>query len=346
MSDTEKIKRAKLIVSSTMPTKQKPSLRLFHLLGLLGFLSLAMVTGLLWIELRDRFPVVQPGKYIGTYSGLAESSDAVSPFYIERRHGSDRFLFVVMKDGWEPSLVSIYGGDEQKTWVPSVVIEGPDATLQFSGSMSSPGIFVGRVHNLSSGEQGLWELRVANLQKSVESESDVAERRAWVSRKYDLYQVEQQIDASELRIPNQEKRITELTKFITEGKNLKEQAAEKFRGVRAELKEAKGRLASKRSQAQGLEAKLKLSQRVTQMGELVSLARDSMERENRWIDTMINSSLKEDSIAKLGRESRRGESVLRIRNQILDEREKILRLERYLAGDTGALDSEGRGGGL
>jgi hypothetical protein len=69
------------------------------------------------------------------------------------------------------------------------------------------------------------------------------------------------------------------------------------------------------------------------MGRLVSLSRESLDRENRWIESNLRaSSATETSAAsvrasqELEQEIARGERVMQLKEQIRQQRERILAL--------------------
>jgi hypothetical protein len=161
------------------------------------------------------------------------------------------------------------------------------------------------------------------------------EIQLWLRLKAELADVDEQIQAAEAKVPEQRKEIEKLTEFITEGNNLRARADEKYRNVRAELDRRKEVLKAKQAEAKDLEKKIVLSHSVTPMGKLVSLSRASLEREARWIDSLLRTGPVETN-EDLDLAVDRGKSVLSLKGQIEQERERIYNLRMAQPGVGGA----------
>jgi len=42
-----------------------------HIIAAVALGALAVVSGLLWMEMKRRFPIIEPGSYVGSVEGLA-----------------------------------------------------------------------------------------------------------------------------------------------------------------------------------------------------------------------------------------------------------------------------------
>src|SRR5690606_28359002 len=129
--------------------------------------------------------------------------------------------------------------------------------------------------------------------------------------------------------------VEELTRFITDAESLRKKAEDRYRNVKQEREQVVAEIDSLQKQTKALERQVELAHRVTQRGTLVSLARESLDRESRWIEAMFRSEVSQggDDFADA---LRHGNEVMSLRDGIAREREKIFQLrtlqERRLSG--------------
>jgi hypothetical protein len=283
-----------------------------------ALLLLAAVTFLLWLEMEKRFPAVEPASYYGTIEGVFAAPDkGPSRLYVERQTGNDDMVVVVIRPGWSPQVVSMAARDGRagaRHWMLPLTLQGPDGTLSLIGSSGARGEYLGGVVNLDTGQEGTW--RITRIQNETAAASkDGAEEKLWLSLKYELVEVEEQIAALEKQVPIQKAEIDKLTGFITEGERLKSSADEKFLKVKDQLREAQIELKQHQEEARKLENQLELAQRFTGMGRLVSLSRESLEREGRWIDSILRGDIV-SSQSEVERGVARAEAVQRVKRDI------------------------------
>jgi len=174
-------------------------------------------------------------------------------------------------------------------WLSPVTLSGPDGALRLIGAPSGPGEYVGGVVNIDTGLEGRWWIqRVESLDTPADGDTEI---RHWLALKNELSDITAEIRAIEKRIPDQKVEIEKLTTFIEERERLKSSADDKFEEVKDSLRGSQGELKRLQDEARKLEAELELAQRFTGMGRLVSLSRESLEREGRWIDSMLRSDI-------------------------------------------------------
>jgi len=175
-----------------------------------------------------------------------------------------------------------------------------------------------------------WVLQAIREENPSRDDSRLAEMRLWLLLDSELKDVSNQIVLAERRVPEQRLEIERLTQVLGEGQKFRSKANEKFTLAQQELKQAQAALLAKREEVAGLEAAYDLAQRVTPMGRLVSLSRESLEREWRWVDSAIKSQgpvQTEEFLAAI----EKGEKILVLKREIALEEIKI----RALGGDVG-----------
>src|SRR5262249_34294030 len=116
--------------------------------------------------------------------------------------------------------------------------------------------------------------------------------------------------------------VEKLSAVITEGQKLKNTADEKFAAVQKELEAAQTELKQKQERAKELEKKLDLALQVTNAGRLVALARESLDRDGRWIDSMTRVAA-DTSSPEVDVAVEKGERVLALKEAIDRERQRI-----------------------
>lgn len=297
-----------------------------NLVAIGALLLLGAVSFLLWLEMRKRFPAIAPASYFGTIEGVFASADtAPTRLYIERQGSGDDLVIVVVRAGWEPQVVSAVAGSGRRNggdWIMPVTVSGPDGTLSFIGTQSARGEYVGGVVNIDTGKEGRWRIATIGRDSSIEA-ADGSETKLWLALKHELAEVEAEIKDTERKIPEQKAEIDKLTTFISEGERLKASADEKFIQVKDQLKDAQSELKRYQEEARKLDAQLDLAQRFTGMGRLVSLSRESLERDGRWIDSMLRGEIVSTQ-GDVDRAVARAEAIVRTKRQI----ERLRRAEK------------------
>lgn len=320
-----RLARSRELLSGVVSSRTVP-----NVVAIAALLLLGAVSFLLWLEMRKRFPAIEPASYFGTIEGVFAGVDnSVTRLYVERQGGSDDIVVVIVRAGWEPQIVSAVARDGRagaSEWILPVTVSGPDGTLRLIGTRSAPGEYVGGVVNVDTGKEGSWRISTVGRDTMIEV-ADGVETKLWLSLKHELAEVDDQIRETERRIPSQKAEIDKLTQFISEGERLKSSADEKFVRVKEQLKEAQSELKRYQEEARKLESQLELAQRFTGMGRLVSLSRETLERDGRWIDSMLRGDAASNQ-AEVDRAVARAEAILRTKRQ-------IERLRRGAGSDAG-----------
>ena len=182
---------------------------------------------------------------------------------------------------------------------------------------------MGTVEFLDSQIKSSWWLRPVR-DGSEETRSRESETAQWLAVRAALDQVDEEIRIAEQRSPEMRVEIERLTEYVTEGRSLKSRADQKFALEKENLRRVSEKLLARQKEAQELESRIELSQRVTEMGKLVSLAREAREREGRWIDSMFAGSA---AAAGSEEDLQKAAGILEVKRALELEQDRIARLE-------------------
>lgn len=315
-----------------------------HFVAVILFGVLVYLSSYLWLEAHSRFPRIEPGTYIGTLtmngleagrpappagnSGRGEQPATVL-FYLERLARSNELFVAVLSAGWTPQMVSAVardGDNPDAEWVLPLLVSGPERRLKLTGGGSGARRYQGQALDLSSGEEGRWDMHEIGIDDVHAASDAIPDMRLWLLLRDELARVERSIEDAQTQIPQQKIEIERLTQLVSSGDELRNRANQKYETVRAALVEAQERLAEKQRLASELEDKLVLALRVTGMGRLVSLSRESLARESRWIDSMLRGETPEES-EEFRVELNRADRVRELQRAIQAERATIDELE-------------------
>ena len=305
-----------------------------HFIAVVCVICLLLVTSWLWVETRQRFPRLEPGSYAGEIESIfGRQSASTTPFFVESLPSGELYVSVA-RSGWQPekiTLVSVTDDSDDVRWAHPVVLVGPDAKLRFSGAEKETGFWIGKVKDLASGGGGVWRLYLAKEEARLEGAAERVDVQLWLRLKAELDGVEDAMAVLQARVPAQRQEIEKLTGFITEGDSLRARADQKYRATKAEVDALKEELKQRRAEARDLEKKLVVSQSVTPKGKLVSLARASLDREARWIDSLVRTGAQPVS-AELESAIQSSSKILELKDQINQERERIYYLRSKSGG--------------
>lgn len=270
---------------------------------------------------RASFPELPPGNYVGSLrgAGMVSLNGEDLGLYVERAAVGDDLLMVVLESGWDPQLVAARGSSSYNSSAPLPVVRGPGAELTFSGSEIAPGVYEGVLRNRTADSAGRWRLELSA--EVPLRELDQKEVREWLAARAALDLTESKIAVAQISVGQQRAEVDRLDQFISEGQSLKRNADKKYALALQELAQVRAALQQRREEARALREKSELSQRLSGQGRLVALARESLERENRWADTFLNSS-----VAELGGDFdsavSRAERVAELKREISRERSR------------------------
>lgn len=303
---------------------------IFSRYNLISLCLVALLAGVVavWFDLNRRFPLVAPGTYLGRIDGLF--GDLPVGLYAERAIDSDRLVIVVLKDGWYPQgfrLKPVRGLAFVDDRASPLLLAGATSRLRFVGKQIDQGSYRGDVFDISNKRRGGWTLESAqyNQHDWVQDPEflNLAELKA------DLQATVRQASLYEALIEGRMAKMVELKESIADRETLAAQAEETVAALKGKLVAQKQLLAEKEAEVVELHRQLEVAQRVTATGKLVTLARESLERENRWISSIARSDAGEAGFDSVSLEQAR--EIIELKRQIEDEMIEIERLEG--AGD-------------
>ncbi|MDC0358291.1 hypothetical protein OAO01_05690 [Oligoflexia bacterium] len=306
-------------------------------LAVAGLICLIVVSSLLWMEVSKRFPFVPTGSYLGSVYGVfGEGSDGPTELYLERASDGSDLFFALFRTGWPPQVIAndLVTEESGGKWLYPITLIGEHASLRFIGNRVEVGRFAGTVRNLNTGAEGTWKADLISENSAVAAPEDTDNTLLWLHLKSELDDLNVEIETATQRVAEQKQEIEYLTEVITEGEALKLTGKDKFVQASQALSKANAVLAEKRTEAKALERKVALSERVTKMGKLVLLSREALERDNRWIDSMLKAPADRTS-TDLKLAVTKGEEILKLKRDLALEKERVSELEHRLVDPSG-----------
>lgn len=285
-----------------------------------------------WLNVESGFPNLSPGSYLGEIRGVFQDKERRPvKFYVEHVPNNDYLFFAILRNGWNPDLINLPAmqSEQNPTSILPITLVAPEGKLRFSGSKVGPSHYKGKVVDLDNRISGTWELNALKLDPAPSE--DLLKTRLWLLLRAELSNIELQIADIEKRAPTQRSEIERLSNYITEGEKLKARAQNKFEESKQELLNAQQLFQQKQEEAKQLESQIKLAQRLTAMGKLVTLARESIEREGRWMESMFRSQPDHNS-EEVEKQLKEREKVVNLRHQIEIEQARIENLHKAKNG--------------
>lgn len=301
-------------------SKKQPSRIVF---GVIACLILSITAlALLRDSTPQSFPKMSPGRYLGVIRG---TYSAAVPIYVEVAEANNSIFFIVLRVGFLPQTIipqnQAPSSGSDTAYLP-ITLEGANSKLKFIGESASGAGYSGLVYELIGGSEGTWELHPVSDSGEAEDASEVADIRLWLLLRGELADVDQKISKVQARIPETESEVLKLTQFITDDRSLKDNAGRKLALEREALSRLRTQLKNQQEEVAKLERQVDLSHRVTAMGKLVSLSRESLEREGRWISSALRVGTG-DLAPELEEAAIRGEKILELKRRIEAENAKI-----------------------
>lgn len=297
------------------------------MVAVLALVSLAIVSALLWLEVKRRFPILDPGGYYGSIHGVLKGEGEPTHFYVERLPEGDDLLFFVLRKGWQPQVASavIRSEGEDSGWLLPVTVVGEEAKLKFIGARTGPQSYRGTVVDVERNIEGSWELHAV---RSVdEREAGQPEIAMWLRQRAELNEIERQIQEAERIVPRQKDDIEKLSQFISERGQVRASAEVKLSSASDELTKAKQELRARQEDLRKLQERIDISRRVSPAGKLVFLARESLDRDARWAESLLRTSQAETTTG-LDAAVAKAERIDAVKREIELEKNKIFLL-RY-----------------
>jgi len=309
------------------PSARPPFYRRHFLPMVLGMLLVAIVLGILslWSRREEGFPELPAGSYAGTMTGIfADEGGGAVSWYVESAPHDGGVFVAMLRKGWEPQNLRISGEGLVEEARP-MILTGEEGTLQLTGRAVSGGVFRGEVVDHVHQSHGEWTLRpVHDIGTAVTRQTGEGGVRLWLTLRAELRGIEAKRNFTEQEEARQRAEITRLTAFVTDDTLVRSQADQRFDEARKAFDAVKSQLQAARADVGELARQFALSQRLAGTGKLVSLARDSIERESRWVRSMLRTGGSEppEVVAERDRAAR----VFEVKAEIAKEEARLQEL--------------------
>jgi hypothetical protein len=294
-------------------------------LGCCIVLLLVGLTGFFWLRSgqRQSFPKLPVGTYVGEVSEILDNKP--SQFVVESLISDE--MLVSLSDVQRIATVPAVENTEEAEFIYPLIVKYGDLKLRFVGSENGAD-YSGVIYNQKDGTKlGTWTLSKVETVTVGEIPVVVEDR---LKASLELSDVVTKINNGKATIAKQQEEIEKLTNFITDEDLLRSKAEKKFNEISEKLEEERKVFQEKLKEAAEAESRLVLAQTVTPMGQLVSLARKTLDRENRWIDSALGGVLPpngEDFKAELDK----AKKILGVKQAIAEEHEYIKNLQMLQA---------------
>ena len=324
-----------------------PFYRRYFLPMLLGMLLVAVALGVLslWSKQDEAFPTLPPGSYAGELRGVFADETQSVFWYVESSPQEPALFVAVLRRGWEPQSVRLVG--ESLSGEPRpLILTGEEGTIQLTGRPAASGQYRGKLIEHNRQVQGDWMLGpVSDAPPTLALQGNESGLRLWLTLRAELRGVEAKRAIAEQDLTRQRAEVERLTAYVTDDKLLRSQADTRFDQAKAELEQRSAKLRAAQAEVAALAKQFALSQRIAGAGKLVSLARDTTDREARWIRSMLRTSGNESAEELEARE--RAEKIIAVQAEIVEER-RLLEEQRAATPPTdgaGSFDDLFRQGG-
>lgn len=260
------------------------------------------------------FPKLAEGYYSGELTGVFGDENDSTPVLL-KVEPNYRSVFI-LRAGWG----KIFIADSDTRLGAPLEFSAAEAHLRLSGTKDVSGdTYSGAVYNLDEGRRGLWSLRPYSINEGNLSNESIKEIRNILMLNRELEGViDDKMLVQQSLIKNKES-VAKLNEFLADSEVMNERAASKFEQVQRDYESSLARLKEKRKEARELAQRLVLSESVTSAGSLVVLSRKTIERENRWLDSIFESSGGGASF-NLDQEVARAERIIELKRRIQELR--------------------------
>lgn len=307
--------------------QKKPRKERRRLLVVIIALLLAAGGVLYFRATGDTFPDLPPGTYTGVIENLHASPVLI---FIDRRGLDSDLLVWLLKPGSEAQLAKGNSLAGKSGFSSPLHLNDGNDELVLSGSQIRDTVFSGRAFRMGQERPGSWRLSRMEQQSVSGPEGN---EKLWLLLKADLEDIEKKVKEAEHKLPEQKKEIDRLQDFIVSKEGLRANADRKYIEEKAKAEALTRSLTEKQEAVEKLEKRVDLAYRVTDMGKLVSLSRESMGRDELWLRSMLGN-LVEEASPELNEAYEKAQRILALQEQIASEQEHIDTLNRQVNGGT------------
>lgn len=285
-------------------------------------LPLAVGGALFLRESFKQFPSIPAGRYLGVVKNSALSGGELE-LSVERAEGSSTIMLTPLAAGWDGTQVV----DSQKILSQGVYLSNEGgARVRLFGTLLSEGRYGGEAE--ISSQEGTWEIGIVRPMQKPLSDGQHSDPTLWLSLRAELAVAHGAQRVYQSGIATADAQLKELLAALEDEEQLKREISRRTEEVTALLQKARDEVGAIRKKATTLAAQLQVSLRVAPMGKLVSLARESSERETRWAESVAFRS--GPPVLDMTEDLARAQRIELLKQQIAEEELRI----RELSPDT------------
>lgn len=257
----------------------------------------------LWFSRLSGFELPEEGIFMGTGQGAA---------VVVRPYGSEKAHVWLSDVGGSP--VEVLG----------------DSPVFFSQGLEARGERLsGSLYGLEIFENGKFKERIKLEASSVAipllSADELSEIKLRLAKQLEYEELKRSRQTIEENEKIEKAEIEKLTGFLSDGGLLRESSSRRLERERALLNQAERDFKDAEAELRKMNRQVELAYRVTGMGKLVSLSRESLERERRWIGSLLKVNVPEIS-EEIVKKSDQALEILELKKQIDIENGKIYEL--------------------
>lgn len=264
------------------------------------------------------FPDVNPGVYVGVIQPSSPTHKAI-PWLVASFPG-EQSLAVSVGDVRFPAQRVAPVDPSGKTRLPLVIGES-DVRLRFTGEPTKPDAYEGVYINPVTQEQGTWNLIKQSSRETPPNTEQALIR--WFALWQEIERIEGEIQDAQSKADEQRVAIDNLHRHVADDGLLRKTADVRLGRSDSELEAARAELQQRQQQLDKVIRDFDLSQRISQEGKLVFLARETIQRESRWIELSLKLLAPETSLG-FDQALARAERVQTLQRQIRKERAAIV----------------------
>ena|GEM_PF-3921701 len=309
----------------------------------LALLLIVLLSGTFWMRLRERF-IVEPtahGAYIGKIKLV---SGYQIPMFLEI-DDTQLYAAVLLHSSAAPlghTLNQRILIERARTVATPLTLPLPDSsnfsdmqemTVTLRGQLNEYDEFTGTVF-VSGHKSGVKESEIidrgqfmlrARAEPRALTPALQRDAQSWVLLQAERATWDEKLAKIATIKDGKLDEIERLKNFVNDKLRLRAGADQKYAAVETQLQAVHDELNGRKEKAQKLSASLALAQRVTPFGRLVTLARESNDRELRWVESMLRVG---DQAGPAGIEDdvQRGLEIMGLKDQLVRERARIVAL--------------------
>lgn len=278
---------------------------------------------------KHYFPLLSEGFYSGYVLGLDLEDPAQKNRLVMRvvhnATGDVELHFNIQNSKWVNRTVIQPGARGGKQLDAIVQVDGNEQLLLWGAAAGDSNKFSGDWKLTPGNQTGTWELESVDLQADQIGPGKASELQHLALLRAELDTVERQLELSRQELSANLEQVNKLTEFVTNPESLRTQSDQRFEAAEIKERQLKEQLTKLSAEVGKMQQQVNLAYKVTQRGRLVSLARESLEREGRWVESMFRSQVGSGS-ADLTPILERANQIAELRQQINAERNLLFQL--------------------